>query len=129
MKKGILLIIIAICCLAACKKTSVSPGLFGKWELRNEAGGIAGIDSAYKAGNGTVLQLNSDSTYQHYIKGKLYNQGTFHVEMVYPPSGPYDEIFYDGNTSGQYLKLNGTQLVIGTDYDDGMAATYQKISD
>jgi hypothetical protein len=126
--KRALLFVMVVCGLAACKKTVVTPGLFGKWELRNEVGGIAGIDSNYKAGNGTVMQFNSDSTYQHYIKGKLYNQGTFHIETVYPPSSPYDEIFYNGNTSGQYLKLSGTQLVIGEDYDDGIAATYQKIA-
>lgn len=126
--KRVLLVIVVAFTLAACKKTVITPGLFGKWELRNEAGGIAGIDSTYKAGNGTAIQFNSDSTYQHYIKGKLYNQGTFHIETVYPPTGPYEEIFYDGNTSGQYLKLSGTQLVIGQDFADGMTATYQKIA-
>jgi hypothetical protein len=127
MKRALLLIIV-VCALAACKKTVITPGLFGKWELRNEVGGIAGIDSTYKAGNGTALQFNSDSTYSYYIKGKLNTQGTFNIKTVYPPTGPYDEIFYDSNTSGQYFKLNGTQLVIGEDFDDGMAATYQKIA-
>ena len=127
MRRALLVIIIA-CALGAWKKTVITPGLFGKWELRNEVGGIAGIDSTYKAGNGTALQFNSDSTYQHFIKGKLYNQGTFHIKTVYPPSGPYDEILFDSNTDGEYFKLTGTQLVIGADYDDGFADSYQKIS-
>lgn len=127
--KRVLLLLTVICILAACKKTVVTPGLFGKWELRHAGGGIAGIDSSYKPGNGTVLRLNSDSTYQHYIKGKLYNQGRFHITSAIVPSGnSLMRIYFDGNTSGEELMLSGMQLTIGQNYDDGMAATYQKIS-
>jgi hypothetical protein len=129
MKQVLLVIVVAIA-LTACKKTVIQPGLFGKWELRNEVGGIAGIDSNYSAGNGTALQFSSDSTYKHYIKGKLNDQGTFHISSSNSPSGnSVVQIFFNGNTSGQLFVFSGIQLTIGEDFDDGIAATYQKISD
>ncbi len=123
-----ILIIAAACCMLACKKSeTVSPGLFGKWELRRSVGSIAGYDSTYKAGNGTIMQFKSDSTFAYYIKGKLTSQGTFHIKTFIPPSGPYQEIVYNNNTSGPPFNMQGTQLTIGEDFDDGVASSYQKI--
>lgn len=128
--KNFFLILLAICILTACKKTTITPNLFGKWELRHVVGGIIGIDSIYKSGNGTIYKFNSDSTYQYYTKGKLTAQGAFHIRMLQSPEAatkPYEVIIFD--TWGQnYFSFNGTQLTIGQDYDDGFAATYQKIS-
>jgi hypothetical protein len=129
--KNLFLIIAAICLLTACKKTTISPTLFGRWELRRLTGGIIGIDSTYKPGNGTVYKLNNDSTYQFYAKGKLTTQGNFHIKM-FTPTGtnvtPYQVITFN-NGSIDPFSFNGTQLTIGQDFDDGFAATYQKISD
>lgn len=129
--KNFLLILAAICLLTACKKTTISPTLFGRWELRRLTGGIAGTDSNYKPGNGTVYKFNTDSTYQFYAKGKLTAQGNFHIKMLYPPAAnatPYEVITFDNGAADNFT-FNGTQLTIGQDYDDGLAATYQKISD
>ncbi|WP_426670518.1 hypothetical protein ACPPVU_04575 [Mucilaginibacter sp. McL0603] len=126
--RALILVIVATCCLIACKKSEpISPGIFGKWELRTMVGGIAGFDSTYKAGNGTILQFNHDSTYLHYIRGKLNNQGVFHIKTYYPPSGPYEEILFDNNTSGEFFKQQGTQLTIGQDFADGITMSYAKI--
>ena len=126
--KRILLIAFVACLASACKKTGISPGLFGKWELRSEVGSIVGFDSTFTAGNGRVFIFNRDSTYKRLNKGVLVSQGTFHIKAFYPPSGYASEsIFFNDNTSGVPFIFNGTQLTIGADIDDGVATTYQKI--
>jgi hypothetical protein len=126
--KTFTLIIVAACCMLACKKSgNISPGLFGKWELRSMVGGFAGFDSTYKAGNGRIYQFNSDSTYEQFNKSKLIAQGTFHIKTYYPPSGPYEAILFNNNTTGDLFSMQGTQLTIGQDYDDGIAMSYAKI--
>jgi hypothetical protein len=128
--KTFLLVIVAACfCMLSCKKSSpVTPGLFGKWELRSMMGGIAGFDSTYVAGNGTIYQFNSDSTYKHFIKHKLNDQGIFHIKSFFPPSSrAFEEIIFDNNTTGELFNYSGTQITIGEDVDDGIAMGYQKI--
>jgi len=127
--KGIPLLIIAVCCLAlACKKTSVSPGLFGKWELRRSYGGFAYFDSTYKAGNGNVFQFNKDSTYKQFINNKLNAQGTFHVvKLIY--GGSVSAGIVLGNAGNpEHFDYEGTKITLGTSADDGIASEYQKIS-
>jgi hypothetical protein len=127
--KTFILVIVAACCLMACKKSaSISPGLFGKWELRSMVGGIAGFDSTYAAGNGRIYQFNSDSTYKQFNKSKLLAQGVFHiVKNTNPNANSIVEIQFDHNTSGEFFSLQGTQLTIGQDVDDGIAMSYAKI--
>jgi hypothetical protein len=129
-KKTYLLVIVAICfSILACKKNeSISPGLFGKWELRSVHGSLNGSDSTYKAGNGTIYQFNSDSTYKYYVKNKLTARGTFRIIYYYPPSGnSFEEILFDNNTSGELFSLNGTKLSIDTRVTDGIDFGYEKI--
>jgi len=122
-------LIILICCSTACKKSQVTPGLFGKWELRREYGGFSYRDSVYKSGNGTIYQFNSDSTYRHFIKGKLSDQGTFHIPRLNNPSGNFIiEIFFNNNQYGEPFNYTDTTITIGTAADDGIASDYQKIS-
>jgi len=129
MKKIFLLALIVICYLPACKKSEpVSPGLFGKWELRRRYGGLAGMDSIYKAGNGYIIQFNSDSTYSRYVKRKLANTGTFHINTsTNPQANSVDEIYFDNAPYGDPFMLNGTKMTIGTVIADGIAADYEKI--
>ena len=55
----------AVVAISSCEKGgTVAPGFFGKYELRRQYGGLYYRDSTYKAGNGTVYQFNSDSTYK-----------------------------------------------------------------
>ena len=124
-----LLFILVVFSLVSCKKNeAVSPGLFGKWELRRKYGGLAGMDSIYNAGNGDIVQFNSDSTYAHYVKRKLANTGVFHIKVLYIPDGNGVTEIYFGNTEyGSQFTLNGTKMTIGEDFDDGIATDYEKI--
>ncbi len=78
--KAFILTAIVIVCIVACKKGSnpASPVYFGKWEVKRTYGGfIIPPDSVYKPGNGNILQLNSDSTYESYTQNKLSGQRCF----------------------------------------------------
>jgi hypothetical protein len=124
------LIIIATCFfLMACKKSEpISPGLFGKWELRRMYGGLAGFDSTYKAGNGRIYQFNRDSTYKHFTMNKQDAQGVYHIKKNNNPfANSVDEIIFDNNIYGDPFSLNGTKLTIGTAIADGIAMDYVKI--
>jgi hypothetical protein len=128
MKSWILLIIVTICGLIACKKTGVKPGLFGKWELRRAYGGLSYRDSAYSAGNGNIYQFGADSTYKLFIKGKVNAQGTFHiVKLVYAGSTSAGIVFDDSGNPEPFV-FGGTKFTLGTSIDDGIASEYQKIS-
>ena len=128
--KTFLLIFIAACCLLSCKKSSISSGLVGKWELRRQYGGLAAYDSVYKAGNGTIFQFNRDSTYKAYNKGTLYSQGNFHIKIVGYNSTTsfYGAVLFDNvNLGTEAISLDDTKLTLGTTVTDGLAADYAKI--
>lgn len=133
MKKLLLILLIcSVYCISACKKgNSISPNLFGKWELRYSYGGILGYDSVYKAGNGNILQFNSDSTYKRFEANKLVTTGVFHIKHYNSPTGltiSEYEIFFDNTTYGDTFSRKGTTITIGTTVTDGIASDYQKIS-
>jgi len=130
-----LLIILLTCsvyCISACKKGSaVSPTLFGKWELRRSYGGFLGHDSVYKAGNGNILQFNSDSTYKRFEAKRLTTTGVFHIRNYYNPGQNAIAsvmILFDNSTYGDAFSMKGTTMTIGTTVTDGVALDYQKIS-
>ena len=133
--KILLSILVAICCLTACKKgESLSPGIFGKWELRRVYGGFGYRDSTYKAGNGTIYQFNSDSTYKYFINGKLSTQGVFHYKKHSIQIGDtfFDALILGDDTSGNItydnlVSLKGATMTLGTTITDGIASDYQKI--
>ena len=133
MRSAILIIIIIVICSAGCKKgNSVSPTLFGKWELRHSYGGLAGFDSVYKAGNGNILQFNSDSTYKRFESKRLTATGVFHIKRYNNPTeNPISTymIFFDNTTYGDAFDMKGTTITIGTTVADGIASDFQKISD
>lgn len=130
MKKYFLLIVIIVA-ISGCKKNDViiTPGLFGKWEMRLKMGSIAGFDSTFKAGNGRILQFKSDSTYAQYSKNRLVNQGTFHIRPSDFPSPGSKSISFDGSDYADVFILKGDSLQIGMDFDDGIETRYVKISD
>jgi hypothetical protein len=129
MRRPALLFILVAFSLISCKKNEpVSPGLFGKWELRRKYGGLAGMDSVYKVGNGDIVQFNSDSTYAHYEKRKLANTGVFHIKVLYiPDADGVMEIYFNSTDYGSRFTFNGTKMTIGEDFDDGIATDYEKI--
>jgi hypothetical protein len=128
--KRVLLIIIVACVISACKKTGVSPGLFGKWELREASGGdFAYQDSVYKPGSGNIYQFNTDSTYAVYLNHNLSAHGVFHIrESTNPSTNSVNILLLDSNTEGFPITISGTTLKLVTGggwYQD----RYQKISD
>ncbi|HTK19508.1 MAG TPA: hypothetical protein VL442_08350 [Mucilaginibacter sp.] len=128
MRTILLLTLLVICALACKKSEPIQPGLFGKWEIHRRYGSIAGFDSTYKAGNGTVMQFNSDSTYKYYVKNKLSSTGTFHVQTIIGIASSSSTIYFNNNTSGEPLSYSGNKMTIGADYDDDVAADYIKIA-
>jgi len=129
--RTILLLALVVVCALACKKSApVTPGLFGKWELRHSYGGLAGFDSVYKAGNGNILQFNSDSTYKRFEAKKLTATGVFHIKRYTSstenPVTTY-MIFFDNTTYGDAFYMKGTTVTIGTTATDGIASDFQKI--
>jgi len=123
------LILVVSCLMLACKKSEpVSPGLFGKWELRRQYGGFAGFDSTYKAGNGRIYQFNSDSTYQQFNKSSIVATGVFHIQQEqYAPGTTITVIVFVNRADGERFSFSGTKLTIGADIDDGIASDYEKI--
>ena len=132
MRTILLLSLVTVCALACTKSAPITPGLFGKWELRRSYGGIAGFDSVYKAGNGNIFQFNSDSTYKRFAVNKLTATGVFHIKHYNNPNeNSISEymIFFDNTTYGQPFNMKGTTITIGTIVTDQVASDFQKISD
>ena len=130
MRQVVLFILLALCVMACQKDKPITPGIFGKWELRRVYGGLLGFDSTYKAGNGTIYQFNSDSTYKHFTNKKQDAQGIFHIQINNNPTANSIStytILFDNTTYGEPLTINGTSITIGTTVTDGIAMDYQKI--
>lgn len=131
--KKILVIVVTVCSLIACKKSGTSPSIniTGKWELHKTYGGfIQPPDSVYQAGNGNILQFNSDGTYERYANGAVTLQGTYRVQLNGYKSGPnvYDELFFDNDSSGSIIVVNGSILTIQSLIPDVGSSDYDKIT-
>lgn len=124
--KAFILIIVAACLMAGCKKDS-SPfaKYYGKWELRKTSGGgFVLSDSTYKPGNGNIYQINSNSTYKHFAKGALDKQGTYQIKAT---DNTNDAIYFDGEDNGEPISITGAQMTLGMTVADGIAYNYDKI--
>jgi hypothetical protein len=130
----LLITILIIIGFAACKKTGVTPGLFGKWELHERIGGnIIPADSTYKPGNGNIYLFNSDSTYKQYVNGSLSTQGVFHVRRQNtnnPNQTNYKVLYFDSDVNFSYLfMVNQSVLTLQPLIPDIGTQQYEKISD
>ena len=123
----ILLVICLLFLFEGCKKSQnpIPTGIVGNWELSLEVGGIVGI-THYAPGNGNILQLNADNTYQRFSQGSLTNHGTYQIikNSIKIGTNKFDGIYYDHSTTGGMIQLQGDTLTIGMDYDDGIATSY-----
>jgi hypothetical protein len=94
MKKFIIISCIFLIA-AGCKKSGTvgpkSNTLFGKWELRRQAGGWA-PNINYQPGSGNILKPNSDYTYTFSKKSQITIQGTF---QIVKKNNVLDSIYYD----------------------------------
>jgi hypothetical protein len=81
MKKTALLILltITICC---CKKRGRDySAIVNKWEIRQSAGGVAGVID-YQPGNGYILEFKSDNSFVTYDKGNIVVSGTYDLQST-----------------------------------------------
>jgi len=161
MRKILILMAVVCSAITACKKSllvnpnttaaqqnssqspapnSVTPGLFGKWELTRIHGGIWGAyerDSASVVAMGIIYQFNSDSTYQYYVQGTLNEQGQFHYHAGTIKDGVnlYDNIEVGGIINAfsagvhNAVIFNGTTFTTFHDYPDTQYWEFRKISD
>lgn len=128
MKKVLILAAALALSAVACKKSGMSPGIYGKWELRHQSGGW-GVDSTYKAGNGNVYLFARNNTYKKYENSILIAEGNFSVRQ---DNGAHPEasyvICFDNSAYGDPIGINGTTITIGTSVADGIESEYQKVS-
>jgi hypothetical protein len=129
MKKLVVIAILSVVVHSGCKKGQQNPkstGLIATWELRSEIGGIAGTHNVYQPGTGNILQLNADSTFASYRQFKLVSEGGFGIikSAVLMGQTKYDLIFFNNNMASGAIQLKGDTLIIGMDFDDGIASTY-----
>jgi len=129
MKKA-LLFAVAIICLASCTKDGiVSPGFFGKYELRASYGGLTGFSETYEPGNGNVFQFNSDSTYVHYSGSKSQDSGKFRIKITGTEGdAKFGTISLTDLDYQQAFRIKGDTITIGTTITDGIASDFVKIN-
>jgi len=119
--KRYLLIVLVLGTFIACKKKGVSPSInvIGKWELARRYGGnILPADTAYKPGNGNILQFNADSSFKQYTNGALTTSGTFHIyknQLYFNTNSYNDQAFsYMISISGGLLTFKPMMPDVGT---------------
>ncbi len=129
MTKKILLATFLLIAAFGCKKEQTrkpGSGLTGTWELRVSSGGFTGTVTKYPAGNGTLLKLNSDSTYEQFTSFKSVAKGFFNVVKngITIGNDKFDAIYFNGNPVQETLRLNADTLSLSLDFADGGAVTY-----
>jgi len=129
MKYFLPLVLIAIC-LFGCKKDNLTaPSVVGRWELRQEVGGVANLNETFTVGNGNIYQFNSDNTYMQYKTDTLIAKGTYSIKVNAETvnSVGYNEIFFNGSQTGTVIQVADGTLSLGLDYNDGIATIYAQI--
>ena len=128
MKNFIYIICLSLIILS-CNKNGVQPkGYIGTWEIKQQSGTITGGTTIYPTGEGNILMLNADSTYQRFVKFKQSSKGPYHIVKngVTWANNTYDAIYFDGNTRADFIILNGNELTIGNTFPDGVTTTYER---
>jgi len=128
MKKFIYIISILLI-IAGCKKNGVQPkGYLGTWELIQQTGTITRNTTTFPTGEGNILVLNIDSTYQRFSKFKNTSEGPFKIvkNSVNWVNKTYDAIYFDNKTPADFILLNGNELTIGNTFPDGVTSLYER---
>ncbi len=127
MRKFVFIICLSVFVMDCKKQHNPTPqGYIGNWELRAQSGGIAGTSNHFPPGNGHELQLAADSTFKYYEGATIINQGTFRIiknSLTYGTQN-FDGIYYNFNTEGLPIQLQGDSLSIGIDFDDQIVSLY-----
>ncbi|TSD64164.1 hypothetical protein FFF34_016585 [Inquilinus sp. KBS0705] len=128
MKKALLLVVVAIIMAACTKEGMVSPGYFGKYELRASYGGLAGFNNKYQPGNGNIFEFKSDSTFVRYEKNKAEESGVYHIKIDTTVNGAkFGTIVLGTNNYPEAFSIKADTITIGTTLTDGIASDYVKI--
>ena len=112
------------------KSDSLTTGLFGKWEITKRFGGNI-LPANFQAGNGTVYQFNSDSTYKHYQDGTLNESGVFHIvkSALKYDTVAYNVLYFNNDHSlfaSSIITVNGNQLTLAPLMPDFARTVYIK---
>jgi hypothetical protein len=128
-------ILIIFVLISACKKTNPTTlSIAGSWELRESIGGFAG-DVKYVAGNGNILQFNSDMTFKMIYTSPPNTTGKYEVKNVFPGSNRnllhlnFDSAGYSEITDS--VKIEGDKLILTTQpqcCDIPYATIYEKLN-
>lgn len=126
MKKALLTIAIGLS-FAACKKdnkvTPTPTGLFGKWELAVMHGSTPSVKAPQ--GNGDVYEFKSDSTYVHYLDGKVQASGKFSINLTESRDTlRFGIIKFTGPDKNEAWAQSPNSFTLGTSIADGPSYTY-----
>jgi hypothetical protein len=127
--KNLLYIICLSLTIVSCKKNGVQPkGYVGTWEMLQQTGTITGATTTFPAGEGNMLILNLDSTYQRFSKFQFVSKGPYHIVKngVNWANKTYDAIYFDNNIRADFIILNGNELTIGNTFPDGVTTLYER---
>lgn len=129
MRRPLLLLFI-IACMYACKKDKqTAPNITGTWELRHTYGGVVGIQN-YKPGNGHTYTFTASGSFTQYAgKDTLINQGTYSIKTsaVKVQGVLYNLLLLNGAQSGPEIQVQDTVMLLGLEYNNGIAGVYAKM--
>jgi hypothetical protein len=131
MKKHLLITLIALVTFTACKKektiTTVSPGLYGTWELRSIVGGW-GHKEIIAPGKGEQYQFNTGDTYLKIKDAKIEKQGAFKITYDGESNGfKYGLITLTNPDYTDAFSIKADTIYIGSSAADGPSYLYIKI--
>jgi len=131
MKKYLLITLIALVAFTSCKKEkttpTVSPGLYGTWELRSIIGGW-GHNEIIAPGKGEKYQFNIGDTYIKIKDAKIEKQGSFKITYNGEDRGfKYGLITLTNPDYKDAFSIKADTIYIGTTAADGPSYQYIKI--
>jgi hypothetical protein len=127
---NLLLLLSVITCLYACTKDKqTAPNITGTWELRQTSGGFVGIQN-YRPGNGHIYTFTANGSFTQYAgKDTLINQGTYSIKTsaIKVQGVLYNLLLLNGAQSGPEIQVQDTIMLLGLEYNNGVAGVYAKI--
>jgi sorbitol-specific phosphotransferase system component IIA len=131
--KKVLLFVVMIICLAACKKDRKKVIIddrgvvFGTWELRAIYGGW-GNPQVFAKGNGDKFTFKPDSTYIKYKNNTIEKQGKFSIRFTgEEKSARYGTITLTEPAYTDAFSFKLDTIHIGTSAADGPSYQYVRV--
>ena len=134
MKISFITAMIAGVLFLSCGKTNQSGQdlINGKWELRESAGGIAGTIK-YNAGNGNIVQFDSNNKFQYISQSIVTDSGSYQLSKSNTPGDWMlnRQYTYNGQTQTAVdsVRISNNQLVFIARWTccDMPTVTYEKL--